>query len=340
MSSKYPRNINKNQDDEYLHNFNRSTKQIISYAQNGEDIVLNRAFFQNSSGFFIDIGAADPVINSVTHLFHQRGWKGINIEPNPVFFQKLNNVRKDDINLNIGIGQKPKTSIFYNCLTVKEWSTFSHQLYLKHKSHGVKFKNIKVKIDTLENILDHLTLPKVIDFLKVDVEGLEEQVLKSNNWLKYRPKVIIIETNHPQKCHLLMSRNNYLKVLDDGLNLFYLDIKYKSLKKYLDKPANVCDNFILYQYHQQFLEFQKKEKQLHQTFSDQYHQLSLEFQKKEKQLHQTFSGQYSLIENELKKTQKEFHILSQAHSELISKNPLPIPIISTPLINEEVKNKK
>lgn len=305
-------------DKIYSKKFVTSSPPIISFAQNGEDIVLNRAFPKLSNGFYVDIGAADPIVNSATNLFYQKGWSGINVEPNTSFFQKLKRSRTKDINLHIGISSQSGQAIFYDCLTNKEWSTFSKKVYLTHKRHQVKFKKTKLAINTLANILDQHKPPKTINFLKVDVEGLEEQVLGGNNWQKYRPIVVVIESNSPQKCHLLMSQNNYLLVLNDGLNLFYLDNKYKNLKKHLDKPANIRDNFIPYLYHHQATEFQKKEKQLHQDFS----------------------RQYSLIKKELKKTQDEFQKLHQAYSLQLNKNTPSAPTIKSPIINQTKNTSK
>src|SRR5690349_18172580 len=86
---------------------------MISYAQSFEDVLLNRAFRDRSSGFYIDIGAMDPVLTSVTKTFYDRGWHGINIEPAPTFHQKLMRDRTRDINLDVAVGERDEVKRLY-----------------------------------------------------------------------------------------------------------------------------------------------------------------------------------------------------------------------------------
>ena len=74
---------------------------FISYAQNFEDVMLHRALRDVKKGFYIDVGANDPVVDSVTKAFYDSGWRGINIEPVKEFYEKLQQDRPDDINLQL-----------------------------------------------------------------------------------------------------------------------------------------------------------------------------------------------------------------------------------------------
>ena len=87
---------------------------VISYAQNFEDVMLNRVFADQTTGFYIDVGAMDPVLDSVTKTFYDRGWTGINIEPDARSFASVAAARERDINLNVAVGDKPEVRSFYN----------------------------------------------------------------------------------------------------------------------------------------------------------------------------------------------------------------------------------
>src|SRR6267142_4363248 len=99
------------------------TRPVISYAQNFEDVMLNRVFCGRNKGFYVDVGAADPITLSVTKWFYDLGWSGINIEPHPEFYQRLVAMRPKDVNLNCGAGARRGEAAFFE-LPVKEWSSF------------------------------------------------------------------------------------------------------------------------------------------------------------------------------------------------------------------------
>src|SRR3546814_6048313 len=95
---------------------------LVSYSQNQEDIILWRALCHVTEGFYIDVGANDPIDDSVTKLFYDRGWNGINIEPDPVYFAKLTEERPRDHNLSCAAGELDGTTVFYDVDT-RGWST-------------------------------------------------------------------------------------------------------------------------------------------------------------------------------------------------------------------------
>jgi len=171
---------------------------LKSYSQEGEDMVL-RSFFEgqkNYKGFFVDVGAHHPYRFSNTLHFYQKGWRGINIEPTPGAIKIFNRFRSRDINLNIGISDRKDKLTFY-CFNEPALNGFSKELSEERNSTSKKYHIIKelgVETYPLAEILDkYLPQGQKIDFLTIDVEGLDLQVLKSNNWDKYKPSYILVE---------------------------------------------------------------------------------------------------------------------------------------------------
>jgi FkbM family methyltransferase len=170
---------------------------LKSYSQEGEDMVL-RSFFEgqeNYKGFFVDVGAHHPYRFSNTLHFYQKGWRGINIEPTPGAIKAFNRFRSKDINLNIGISDRKDKLTFY-CFNEPALNGFSKELSEERnrtKNYHI-IKELGVETYPLAEILDkHLPQGQKIDFLTIDVEGLDLQVLKSNNWGKYKPSYILVE---------------------------------------------------------------------------------------------------------------------------------------------------
>ncbi len=167
-----------------------------SFSQAGEDMILRNIFRLIENGTYVDVGAYHPLSGSNTHYFYRfKNWTGINIEPNPEGIAAFNKIRIKDVNLNIGISSSSEILKYYMIDKIPVMNTFSLEFL---KDAGVE-KNISRVIDVQTNplnyILDkHLAKNKTIDILNVDVEGLDLEVLKSNNWEKYRPTSIISET--------------------------------------------------------------------------------------------------------------------------------------------------
>lgn len=194
-------------------------KEVITYAQNREDIIIQSFFSDVKKGFYVDIGANDPVNDSVTKFFYDKGWSGVNVEPIKTVFDKLNKNRKRDVNLNIGISSRAGK------LTLREYentgiSTFSDGE--KKKKHIDKYKDYEVEVQTLDWIFKNHVKSRV-NFLKIDVEGYEYEVIKGNNWTEFRPELVCVEANHINKdWRPILASNKYKKVFFDGLNEYYL----------------------------------------------------------------------------------------------------------------------
>jgi len=169
-----------------------------SYSLCGEDIILSYFIIdidKVKNGFYIDIGACSPVKISNTYYFYKKGWQGINIDAKPGSMTSFNRKRRRDINLEIGISKNEGNLDFYT-YEVPFYNTFSKDLAYSRKNNGLSFEKIEtVKTKRLENVLDqYLPKNKKIDFMSIDVEGLDLEVLESNNWDKYKPNYILIET--------------------------------------------------------------------------------------------------------------------------------------------------
>jgi FkbM family methyltransferase len=173
-------------------------KAVNSYSQEGEDMVL-RSFYEgkkNYKGFFVDVGAHHPYRFSNTQHFYKKGWRGINIEPTPGAIKAFNIFRKNDINLNIGISSVKDKLTFY-CFNEPALNGFSKEISQERDSTSAKYhitREVEIETWPLSEVLDkYLPAGQQIDFLTIDVEGLDLQVLKSNNWAKYKPSYILVE---------------------------------------------------------------------------------------------------------------------------------------------------
>lgn len=166
----------------------------LHYSQEGEDILLTRILDVEYPGFFIDVGAHHPVRFSNTYGLYKRGWRGINIDPTPGSMESFQRLRPEDINLECAISLD-ETPIPFFIFTEGALNTFDVKLAKEYLDKGWVLKEtLEIKPRPLSDILkNHLKLNKFVTLLTIDVEGLEMEVLSSNDWDVCRPKVIIIE---------------------------------------------------------------------------------------------------------------------------------------------------
>ena len=223
---------------------------FISYAQNCEDVILWRALKHIQKGFYIDVGANDPTIDSVTRAFYDFGWRGINIEPAQQWFKKLEEERPEDINLQVALGNKKGTIGFYEIDDTGLSSIHGDLVYEFAEKNGLKVNFRIVPMSTLNSICKEHQIHE-IHFLKIDVEGAEYLVLQGLNLKKYRPWVILIEATKPLTQILNYSEwesklitNGYHFAYFDGLNRFYVAEEQISLMDQLAIPPNVFDDFM------------------------------------------------------------------------------------------------
>ncbi len=223
---------------------------IISYAQNGEDILLWRALRDLPNGFYIDVGAEDPTQNSVTRAFYERGWHGINVEPVLAHCDKLCNERPRDLTLQVAIGDRVGWSTLYE-FPDTGLSTLLEEVASRHQSKGLHYVERRVPIVTLTNLWEDFVKGEV-HFLKIDVEGYEPQVLGGMALARCRPWIILIEATEPLTCDSAwhewerkILEAQYEFVHFDGLNRWYLAAERSELKERLDAPPNIFDQFEL-----------------------------------------------------------------------------------------------
>ena len=225
---------------------------MISYSQNFEDVILNRVFRGRDHGFYIDVGAADPVVDSVTKFFYDEGWSGINIEPNEWFYNKLVRDRPRDINLNVAIGEREEEKELYLFERIGN-STFEETSRDRYIESGFETKPVMVKTYTLAAICDQYVSGPV-DFLKIDCEGWEKFAVKSGDWDRFRPAVLVVEATEPGTANpsweewepFLLDHARYEMVYFDGLNRFYLSRESADLRGHFELPPNVHDGFRVY----------------------------------------------------------------------------------------------
>jgi len=203
---------------------------INSYSQYGEDLVIDGILENKKTGFYIDIGANDPTLLNNTKRFYDKGWSGINIEPNPILFKKLTEQRTRDINLNVGIGIQTEELPFY-ILSADTLSSFS---YRDAKQNCKEFKErivetLNIPIKPIIHIFDTYVKDKKIDFLSIDVEGFELGILQNNDWDRYRPKLILIELqNNTRDLLSYLKKNNYELVFKNSTNGIFKDSSHNS----------------------------------------------------------------------------------------------------------------
>lgn len=235
---------------------------MISYAQNFEDVVLNRVFHTITQGHYIDIGAFDPAIDSVTKHFYDRGWSGVNVEPVARFHAKFVAQRPRDWNLNVVVGSAVGDVAFQEwgdsgLSTIRE--TFDARVV---ERLGFQCTTRKLPMTTLAEITKQLPSADV-QFLKIDVEGAERDVLLGGEWRAFRPRVILLEAIKPKLpgCDIhsfeptwfewegILLQNGYEFALFDGLNRYYYRREEPELRGPLSYAANVTDGFTLVEGH-------------------------------------------------------------------------------------------
>lgn len=232
-------------------------KPMISYAQNGEDVILRRIFENQKTGFYVDIGASHPEFLSVTKHFYDQGWRGINIDPLKKSIELFTEARPRDLNLNLAIASEGGAREFFEVKDYPELSTFEASRSLTDKYHVTSYQVDIISGDQLFS--EYIT--EDVDFMKIDVEGTEYEILSSINFLKYRPKILIVEATTPnatfpgwqnlksidnfEKWESLLVKSGYMFAYFDGLNRFYVSEENRQFLIYFEVGLCLWDNFSL-----------------------------------------------------------------------------------------------
>ncbi len=201
---------------------------MLSYAQNMEDVVLAGLFAGQSTGFYIDIGGGHAVADNVSFFSYEQGWRGIVVEPQTHLAALYAHIRPRDTVISALAGQQEGTLDLFEATTFHGLSTASTAHALAAEKAGVTGKRVSKPVTTLARLCaDHA--PAVIDFLKIDVEGHEADVLRGNDWQRYRPKVVLVEAIEPitmedasYRFEPLLLAADYRFAFFDDLNRWYV----------------------------------------------------------------------------------------------------------------------
>lgn len=205
--------------DEFTFEKERRQFQKVSYSQDGEDVVL-ASFYETKrhyQGFYIDIGAFHPHRFSNTQIFYERGWRGINIDATPGSMNLFNELRCGDINLVIGVAVDESELIFYQ-FEEPALNSFNKEISEERIADSWKlFRKKKINTKTINSILnDNLPKNTKLDFINIDVEGLDFEILRSLDWKMYAPEYLLVEA---------------LEIVDKDIIGFESDEMYKFLNK-------------------------------------------------------------------------------------------------------------
>jgi FkbM family methyltransferase len=204
-------------------------KPTISYAQRFEDLYLLRCFGGRSEGFYIDIGSGHPVYDNTSFAFYLKGWQGITVEPNPALARLSRAVRPRDRHVEALLGASVGEATFYLVDDFHGLSTMieSHA-HAAQRQFGKSSHPLVVPVTTLKELCrEHV--PATFEFLKVDVEGAEREVLLNGDWQNFRPKVVVVEALAPYtlapawpEWEPFLAKHGYRYVWFDSLNRYYL----------------------------------------------------------------------------------------------------------------------
>ena len=163
----------------------------ISHSLTGIDLIIDY-IFKNKKGIYVDIGCNHPVFNNNTFILYEKGWRGINIDIDKKSIDLFNLFRKGDINLNLAVSEKNSELEFIN---FHDKSPINRIKRHNEDIKNLKFKEIKkIKSSSLNSILENSKYKdQQIDFVSIDVEGHELDLLKGFDLKKYKPSVIVIE---------------------------------------------------------------------------------------------------------------------------------------------------
>jgi FkbM family methyltransferase len=255
---------------------------IVSYAQNFEDVMLWRALGDIPNGYYIDIGAQDPVVDSVSKAFYEHAWCGMHVEPTSVYSNRIRNDRPNDIVLQVALNDEPGLLAFYEIpdtgLSTGDLSIAEH-----HRSQGYKVVETVVPCITLADVFAQVGI-RTVHWLKIDVEGMEAKVLNSWGECPLRPWILVIESTYPNSRtethreweHMVLTRG-YVCAYFDGLSRFYVLADKPDLLKKFNVPPNIFDNFsmaVSVPYNARTLSAIQKDQQL--FYEEKIKQLSLE----------------------------------------------------------------
>ena len=236
-----------------------------SYSQNGEDVILWRAFHEVDHGRYIDVGAYHPSADSVTMAFYKRGWQGITIEPDAQHAQLHREVRPRDIQIEAAITLKDLDTTTLHLVEGTGLSTLDLTLSDMHQASGKQIRDVEVRTRRLDKVLEEVDWHgHDIHFMSVDTEGSERDVLESVDLWSWRPWVLVVEATEPNSTKStreawedVVVSAGYRFCLFDGLSCFFVAEEHQELSQALNYPACVLDNFTTLAFREQAAGAQK-----------------------------------------------------------------------------------
>lgn len=223
---------------------------FVSYAQNFEDVILWRALRHVQNGFYIDIGAQDPVVDSVSKSFYDHGWRGIHAEATSRYANLLREYRPDERVIQAAIGLGQGTLTFYE-IEGTGLSTGDRTIANLHVSEGRNIRETEVQIMPLSSVFD-IAEGQDIHWLKIDVEGMEESVIESWGAASARPWIVVVEATLPntqtpthEDWEQKLLSYGYSFAYFDGLSRFYVSNSHSELLDKFGPGPNFFDGFTL-----------------------------------------------------------------------------------------------
>jgi FkbM family methyltransferase len=224
---------------------------FVSYAQNFEDVILYRALKHISQGFYIDIGASDPTIDSVSLAFHHLRWSGIHVEPLTSHAEALRCKRPQDLVLQVAVAQNPGDITLFEVGEGYGISTCDAKIAETHRKNGFKTRDVTVPCVRLSEIFERYTKGDV-HWLKIDVEGFEAEVIRSWSGSSVRPWIVVLESTEPmttipcfEAWEPSLIELGYHFVYFDGLNRFYVSDAHPELDGAFQCGPNFFDGFTI-----------------------------------------------------------------------------------------------
>ena len=212
----------------------RNKKPSLHFGEFGEDVLINRIFKNKKNGKYIDVGCYHPYKGSLTAKLYNKNWNGINIDLSKTSVDLFNIVRKRDINLNVAISNFDGETSYYENSPINQQNSLT-------KINNEQTK-IKIKSYTLNSILKNNSI-ETFDYLNIDVEGSELEVIEGIDLIKYHPSLITIENNNllledylKDNVYNILTSNDYVFVNKIGVTNFFLD---KNLSNEISKLIKI-----------------------------------------------------------------------------------------------------
>jgi FkbM family methyltransferase len=224
----------------------------VSYAQNMEDILLDR-LFKDQKGTFMDVGANHPILDNNTYFFYLRGWQGINLEPIRRLHDLFLEHRPEDTTLAVAASDTEGTLPFYEVKNYDGLSTLSPAIAKSYRQRGFKVIEHQLPVRTIASLVKEYRISPP-DLLCIDVEGYEDQVIRGIPLVTWRPKVLVVESTLPesniashQSWEPILLENGYLFATFNGINRFYLREDLRDKLNCFAYPVNVLDYYKKYE---------------------------------------------------------------------------------------------